>query len=156
MTNKKKENDASPPYNNSWLEKKRKRGVYSHNYDRERDSITPIQSGDLPILWWQDYLHCFVLTTIIPKNKREPCGHTPEKSCLNAIVVPAYPLSKQAFLLSHELQQKNMLLLTFWCNLGSSGTKTGPAEVTPPWLEDVSDISSNLMNWDTWVAARCA
>lgn len=46
-------------------------------------------------------------------------------------------------------QQKNMELTTFLCSLGSSCTGTAPATVTPPeppWLEAVSDISSNFMN----------
>ena len=32
---------------------------------------------------------------------------------------------------------------------GNTWTGTLPAEVWPPWLVDVSDISSNLMNWMT-------
>ena len=32
---------------------------------------------------------------------------------------------------------------------GSSWTGTLPIEVWPPWLVDVSDISSNFMNWLT-------
>lgn len=53
-----------------------------------------------------------------------------------------------------EPQQKNIELHTFSCSLGSWGTGTGPADVIPPWLEDVSDASSNLMNDPTWLAAR--
>ena len=43
-------------------------------------------------------------------------------------------------------QQKSMELLTFSCSQGSSWTGMMPAEVWPPWLED---ISSNFMNWPT-------
>jgi len=53
-------------------------------------------------------------------------------------------------------QQKNMELLTFSWRLGSSCTGALPADVCSPWLEDVSDISSNFMNCPTWAAARCA
>jgi len=40
-----------------------------------------------------------------------------------------------------------MELQTFSCNLGNCGTGTAPAEVTPPWLEEVSEVSSNFINW---------
>ena len=45
-----------------------------------------------------------------------------------------------------DAQQKNMELLTFSCSQGSSWIGMLPAEVWPPWLEDVS---SNLRNWPT-------
>jgi len=32
--------------------------------------------------------------------------------------------------------------------------RTLPTDVCPPWLDDASDVSSNLMNVPTWVAAR--
>lgn len=53
-------------------------------------------------------------------------------------------------------QQKNIELQTFSCNLGSSGTGGPPTEVKLPWLEDVSEESSNFMNSETCVAARWA
>lgn len=53
-------------------------------------------------------------------------------------------------------QQKNIELHTFSCNLGSWGTAAAPADVTPPWLEDVSDLSSNFTNDPTWAAAKWA
>jgi hypothetical protein len=56
----------------------------------------------------------------------------------------------------HKSQQINMELHTFSSNLGSCGTGTAPADVKPPWLEDVSDVSSNLTNCPIWVAAKWA
>lgn len=48
-----------------------------------------------------------------------------------------------------ETQQKNMELDTLSFNLGSRGTGGAPADVNPPRLEDVSDMSSNFMNCPT-------
>ena len=42
-----------------------------------------------------------------------------------------------------DAQQKSMELLTFSCSQGCSWVGTLPADVWPPWLED---ISSNFMN----------
>ena len=42
-----------------------------------------------------------------------------------------------------DAQQKSMELLTFSCSQGCSWAGTLPADVWPPWLED---ISSNFMN----------
>ena len=51
-----------------------------------------------------------------------------------------------------------MVLRTFSCSRGGSGTGTLPADVCPPWLDDdeASNVSSNVMNVPTWAAARWA
>jgi len=49
-----------------------------------------------------------------------------------------------------------MELDTLSCSLGNWGTGMEPAEVTPSWLEDVSEASSNFNHCPTWVAARWA
>lgn len=56
--------------------------------------------------------------------------------------------------LSAAPQQKNIEHATFLCNLGSSGTGTGPADVMLPCPDEVSDKSSNFINCPICCAAR--
>jgi hypothetical protein len=79
-------------------------------------------------------------------------GHTENFGYIQTMFSKVILLTQRA----HKPQQKNIELHTFSCNLGSCGTGTAPADVKPPWLEDVSDKSSNFMNCPIWVAAKCA